>query len=200
MAHSGLQSSGCWRQRTGQPGDQLSPPDNREEIENCGTALQTIRAAGRCVPQWKSSENLAGFLETQARTARAQRFALSITYVDQEIGTYRRVAKELSIHTGIVETGHRTAIQTQRTRRQYQIGTLQAAVPYHGRQQFLGSLLGKPGARIGMRKQLRQLVVELHVHAYDGSCRSGHGLGQIALIKERRQSCFPFRSVDENDA
>jgi len=93
------------------------------------------------------SEQLTGFTEFEARTARMKFRHVAITEIAQEIRFYgascdkspvggarprRRNGKKFLIDLGIVETGHRAAIETERPRSEHEVGALQAAVAHHG--------------------------------------------------------------------
>src|SRR6187402_1011920 len=53
---------------------------------------------------------------------------IAVADVDQEVGLDLRTGEELGVHAGLVEAGHRAAVETERARRHDQVRTLQRAV------------------------------------------------------------------------
>ena len=91
----------------------------------------------------------------------------------------RRVCKELRVDLAIVEARHRADVETQGARRQHQICPLQRAVP-ECRHADEFRFANEPALGVGMRKQLRQALIERHVMADDGHHRRTHRLVHVA--------------------
>src|SRR5687767_136501 len=120
---------------------------------------------GSVAHQAASSDNPARLLEGETRAAREQLAWVAATQVADEVGAYRGAGPERGIDLGRIEAAHRPAIEAQRTRGNEEVAALQAAVAKGGRFDDVG-LAGEPAARAEVvREQLRQLVVERHVHA-----------------------------------
>ena len=111
----------------------------------------------------------------------------------------RRAREELVVDLGLVETRHRAAVQPQRARGQHQVGTLQRAVAAGGDFGQLG-LVDEPGARVGMREQLRQVVVEAAVVADHRDHRRLHRLLGVARRQRRQQPLLGLGRAQEEDA
>ena len=120
------------------------------------------------------------------RGLRANRLRLAVADADQEVRFDRGAGEERRIHAGIVEAGHRAAVQPDRPRRQQQVCALQGGVAERGGvdQRLVAD---EPAARVSVRKQPRQLLVEFVVGGDDRGDRRLHGLGAVAIGQERLQ-------------
>ena len=72
------------------------------------------------------------FLERQSRVAREKVFIRPVADGANEIGFDACIGKEFGIHRLVAEAGHRTAVQSQRARRDNQVGALKTAVAKSG--------------------------------------------------------------------
>src|SRR5580692_8944733 len=103
----------------------------------------------------RRSKDAAGFLEGKPRIARARASLVAITDIAEEIRFDPRIGEKFAIDTRIVEAGHRTAIETQRARRDDKITSLQRAVAEchtFGHQRILVPVLRIRHLRIQKRK------------------------------------------------
>jgi hypothetical protein len=142
----------------------------------------------------------AGLGERQPRRAREDAGRVALAQVDQEVGAPAGAGEERRVHLGVVEAGHRPAVQAQRARGQDQVGALQAAVAQaHGLQRAVGLAL-EPALGVGVREQHRQLLVEVQVVGDDDHAGRGHGLGAVALVQGRFELGFGFGRFHEHEA
>src|SRR6202162_3787865 len=124
-----------------------------------------------------ASHEGARLFEFEARTAWQELFWISVAEIAQKVGLHvpRRKelllaafaflagAKKLLVQLCVVEAGHRSAVELQRARRKNEIGTLQRRVAPRGDLDQRG--VGHKQithARV-VRKQLRQLLMELQI-------------------------------------
>jgi TPR repeat protein len=63
-------------------------------------------------------------LEAKPRIARGQRGGVAVAQAANEIGLDVGLGEELAVDSGVVESGHGTAIQSERARSEYQIASL----------------------------------------------------------------------------
>nr|WP_288405462.1 hypothetical protein [uncultured Deinococcus sp.] len=103
------------------------------------------------------------------------------------------------VDLGIVEAGHRAGIQAQRARGQDQVGALQAAIAERA---FVAAFTRavEPGLGIGVREQVRQLLVEILVEADNDGDRCGQGLVVVAFGQCRGQLGLGLRRLHEHEA
>jgi hypothetical protein len=141
-----------------------------------------------------------GLVETQARRAREIDAGSPFAEVDEEVGAPGRAREEGGIDLGVVEAGHRAAVQPERPRGEQQIRTLQAAVAQGDGAQVRLGLGVEPATRIGVRKQHRHLFEERHVVGNDGRARRGHRLLVVAFVQGRAQLGLGFLRAHEHEA
>ena len=108
--------------------------------------------------------------------------------------------EELLVHLRVIETGHRSAIEPERSGRQDQVRALQAGIPLRGRFNQLGVTLKQLLHAGAVRKQLRQLVVELQVVRDDHGHRRRHGLLDIERRQRRAKALLGFRRSKERES
>src|SRR3954463_15426754 len=92
---------------------------------------------------------------------------IAVADVDQEVRLDLGAGEELRVHAGLVETGHRAAIEAECAGCHDQVGALKRAIAGTGSldQRLVAD---EPAAGIGMRKQLGQVLVEREVRCDDG--------------------------------
>src|ERR1700744_5132702 len=90
-----------------------------------------------------TSDNLADFLEGEARIARGLD-RLGIPEADQEVGPPSSPIEEKLVDPGVIEAGHGPAVEPEQARGDQQVAALQAAVADGG---FLREIIvpGEPG-------------------------------------------------------
>src|ERR1700733_7027109 len=106
-----------------------------------------------------ASYNLARLIEGQPGTARVQEFGGTHPQGANEIRLDRGAAEERGIDLGVVEPGHGSAIEAERSGSQDEVGALQRGVAHHDHSADGGVFEPFPGLR-AMRKQKRNLFVE----------------------------------------
>src|SRR3546814_10047310 len=94
----------------------------------------------------------------------------------------RRVGEEGRVDRSIVEARHRPGIETERARREDEIGALQARVAKGGG--FgVRRIARKPTARVGVGEELRQMLVEFGIHRDDrGDRRSEENTSELQSL------------------
>src|SRR6266478_2468412 len=118
------------------------------------------------------------FLKIQARIAWVELARVSIAQVAEKIDLPLAVWKKCRIQFLCVETGHRSAVQSQSARGQDEVCCLQRAVAEGVllNQRFISD---KVGADIRMWKEPGKVLVEFGVPGNDHCYRSGHGFVDI---------------------
>src|SRR5436309_2035627 len=74
------------------------------------------------------SHDLTGLVEGEARRTRMQFRRIAVAEVAEEVGLHRGSGKERGVDLGVVEAGHRPAVEPQRPRRQHEIRPLKGAI------------------------------------------------------------------------
>src|SRR5450759_1191899 len=136
----------------------------------------------------------ARLFEFETRTAWQELLSISVAEIAQKVRldmprrkelllaavAFLAGAKKLLVQLCVVEAGHRSAVELQRARCKNEIGALQRRVAPRGDldQRRVGHKQ-ITHARI-VRKQLRQLVIELQIVCDDYRYRGSHGLLQVA--------------------
>ena len=119
--------------------------------------------------------------------------------IAEEIGLHLAIGEEGFFDRALVEARHRAAIQPERARGKDQITALHRGIAKRG---FFDEirLTIKPALGIGMREELRQMLMEFRVIANDGANRGRHRLIDIARRQSGAEFFFRFFRADENDA
>src|SRR5258706_10883528 len=105
-------------------------------------------------------------LERQSRIAREDGGGVAVAEIDQEVRFNLGAGKKSRIDLAVVEAGHRAAVKTQRARSNDEVSPLQRAIAKRGHI-GKGRIADKPGARIDLRKERRQVLVELEIVGND---------------------------------
>ena len=116
------------------------------------------------------SDDARHLVETKTRRARTENARVAIAEIAEEVRFDFGAGEELAIDRLVVEAGHRTAIEAERTRDDDQIGALERAVAERGLED-LRVVAGEPAARVGVREELGQMLVEIEIVADDGADR-----------------------------
>src|SRR5258707_8824500 len=111
-------------------------------------------------------QDLADLLEAQPRVAREKLLAAAIAEIAEKIRFQLAVGEERGIDLGIVETRHRSGIESDGAGGEEEIRALERAVA-KCRGLDHGGIAGEPGTRIGLRKQLRQALVKFQIISDD---------------------------------
>src|SRR5438874_546277 len=136
------------------------------------------------------SEDAARFLKVQAPGPRPQADMIAVSKVAQQIGLDRRPGEEFLVNACIIESRHRSAVQTQGTGRNHKIPGLQTAVA-KCRLLKVGRTALLPGfARARIGTELWHELIKFQVIADNGGRRRGHGLLDIARIQMWFQPLF----------
>src|SRR6266511_3841790 len=130
-------------------------------------------------------EQRAGLLKVEPRTARVQARRVSVAEIAEEVRADVRHreellvavlhllvrAEELGIHLGVIEAGHRSAIESESARSEHQVGALQAGISASRGIGQLGRVFKHCLVTRRLRRELGQLIVKTDVIAEDGSDR-----------------------------
>ena len=108
-------------------------------------------------------------------------------YAD-EVGLDLGAGPERGVDLGVVEAAHRPAIEAERARREDEVAALQAPSCETRWCRRTPLLAEEPRARVGMGKELRQLVVERHVHADDRRHRCPRGSSRRCRARRIRRA------------
>jgi hypothetical protein len=100
----------------------------------------------------EGSGHQAGFLERQARRPIEQAGRVTVTEINQKIRPPTITGEKGRVDRGIVKTGHRTDVETQRSCRDQQVGALQSAVAER-RRRCERVVAGEPGDRVGVMRK-----------------------------------------------
>src|SRR5215813_6542599 len=127
-------------------------------VATCGPAgpgFLTSRSSGL-----KRSHDPAHLVELEAWQALEDLRGVAAAEIAQEVRFRAAVAEEGGVHLGVVEARHGAAVETDRARREDEIGALQRAVA-PGMDRRVGLAL-EPGARrLIVREHARQVLVEM---------------------------------------
>ena len=115
-----------------------------------------------------------------------------------ETGLPRR--KELLVHLGLIEARHRPAVETERARRHDQVRALQAGVAFCGDLDHLRVALEELRHSRIVRKQVRQVDVELQIVRDDDRHRGGHRLFDIERGERGSKPFLGFRGAEKREA
>src|SRR5258708_5453029 len=176
--------------------------------------LVCLDLATSAVKRGSSLQERARLCERKPRKPRKQCAWITISKIAEEIRLHVPFSEELLIAAeaglpgreeclvdlGMVETGHRSAIETERPRGENQVGALQAGVPLRRRLHHVGvvlKVLCHPGV---VRKQLRQLLIEFQVVRNDRSHGSGHRLLHVERSKRRLEPLLGFLRSDKHES
>src|ERR1700722_5473484 len=108
----------------------------------------------------QGSEDLGDVIEVETRATGEQLARIAVADVDQHVRLEAPVGEELRIDLRSVETCHRTRIESHRPQRDDEIGDLQRSVLKRAAGGEL-RISRKPGLCVRVRKQKRQMLVEL---------------------------------------
>src|SRR5882724_1150876 len=136
-------------------------------------------------------QNLASLFEFQTRCAWIDFRVISVTKITHEIGFPFAVGKKFSIDLALIESRHRSAIQTNGSGRDNEIRSRQAAIP-ESRVVDQWLIADKPRAGIDGRIEFWQLFVKLCVIGNDGNDRRSAGFFYIGGGECRIKSRFRF--------
>src|SRR6202040_482734 len=103
------------------------------------------------------SQDRAGLVEIEPRTARKYPWGIAVAEIAEEIRLDPPAGEKLGVDFGVVEAGHRAGVEAQGARGYDEVGALQAAVAHrrHRRERRIG----EPQLCLGfMRKEPRHLV------------------------------------------
>src|SRR6185437_7152680 len=133
------------------------------------------RQGGRARNRYSDLRDARRFVEGQTRQTGEQARIVTVPQVDQEIRLDAGAGEEGFVDLGVVEAGHRAGIQAQRACGQDQVGALQAAVAERA---FMAAFARavEPALGVGVREQVRQLLVEVLVEGHDDGDRGSQGL------------------------
>src|SRR3974390_2168074 len=73
-------------------------------------------------------QDLTNFIKAEARIARRRAARFALAEDAKEVRFPLPVGKELSVHLGVVEPGHRPGIEPERARRKDEIASLQGGI------------------------------------------------------------------------
>src|ERR1700682_2326607 len=162
----------------------------------------TARPAGRCLPNKQfcvscdclssvimilSLQNRGRFGKLQAGVSREELAVVSIAQITKKVDLPLSVWEKFRIEFACIESRHRSAIQPEGARGQYEVGGLQRTVAEGGLVNE-GLVPDKVGAHIKLWKEPGKILVEFRVPGDDGGNRSGHGLFDIAGSQSRLKS------------
>jgi len=118
--------------------------------------------------------------ELEPRRPRTKGHPIAVAEIDEKVGSPAAVWKERRVDLPPVESSHRAAVQTQRTRRKDQVPSLQrSALKGHALPIGLRHTC-KPTRHFGpRRRQLRHLFVETGIVGHDDSGRGAHCLVHV---------------------
>src|SRR4029079_15406567 len=164
---------------------------------------RTAAAAAAAGPSELEAElqERARLVERQTRKSRVQPTWIAVAEVTEEVRLDVPLGKELLLATetrlpggeellvdlGVVEAGHRSAVEAEGARSQDQVGALQAGIALRGRFDEVGVAQKELLHAWALREQPGQLLIELQVVGDDDGDGRRHRLLDVARGQRRTQ-------------
>ncbi len=122
---------------------------------------------------------------------------LTKSEITEEERAPRGAAKELCVDLRLVETAHRSTVESECARRDEEICGLQTGV--QGRCRINRRRISRvPRSRVQMRKQRTDLLIKLHVHRHNDGHRRGHHFLCVSRGNTWLEARFRLRTLHKH--